>query len=80
MTGEPPKAEYRRAACPRCGARTERQAETICRPDRDITDEYTCPAGEKTDAQGFFIQETPASINLWVDWQLAQDAKAEIAA
>lgn len=29
--------------CSKCGARSAEEAETKCRPSRDITDEYGCP-------------------------------------
>lgn len=54
--------QTKRSACPKCGARTEKQAETKCRPSQDETGEYSCPGSEATvDAQGWFLGPTKAA-------------------
>jgi hypothetical protein len=74
-----PGMDYERAPCPRCGATTIVEAETRCRPERDITDEWVCPAGENEDAEGYLCQPSAqgiANLNAWVDEQ-ARLLKAE---
>lgn len=75
MTEYPPqpKRELKRAPCPRCGARTLRQAETRCRPQRDFTDEYVCPSGDEADVDehGFFRVETDRYLKKMDEWYRA---------
>jgi hypothetical protein len=57
------------APCPRCGATTDREAETLCKPTLEACDEWTCP-GESSDEEGRLVQPTPeslAAIDAWVD-------------
>lgn len=59
--------------CPGCGARTEKEAETMCRPTTDQTGERSC-CGEFND-EGISVQPTPESIaamDAWIDEQVAQ--------
>ena len=66
---KPPTLEYKRAPCPQCGARTYRQAETRCRPTRDMTDEYTCPGDDGHEwPDGYLRQPTKESIRRLNDW------------
>lgn len=51
-----------RKACPRCGAANEATASTRCRPVQDQTGEYDCPAGDHTDADGYFLSPSAASL------------------
>jgi hypothetical protein len=51
-----------RRACSKCGAANEATASTRCRPVQDETGEYTCPAGEDRDADGFFLEPSVASL------------------
>jgi hypothetical protein len=54
--------------CPTCGARTEKEAETMCRPSSDETGERYCN-GEFNEA-GIAVQPTPESIaamDAWID-------------
>lgn len=46
------RRRYRLAHCPRCGARTEDEAGRKCRPEQDLTGEYTCPGVEEGDPFG----------------------------
>lgn len=69
MTVLAPGLDYERAPCPRCGAITSADAEGKCQPERDYTDEWTCPGSEE-DAEGFLLQPTAASIaalDAWCD-------------
>lgn len=52
-----------RRACPRCGAKTEKQAESMCRPQALAdTGDYTCPSDwAQVDAQGWFLGPTKAA-------------------
>lgn len=54
--------DWKPALCPQCGARTEDEAETLCLPTSDETGEYSCPGGERSDAQGRLLQPTPESL------------------
>ena len=38
-----PEMQFEEVPCSKCGAITEKQAETTCRPRQDITGEYVCP-------------------------------------
>jgi hypothetical protein len=51
-----------RKACEKCGASNERTAAGRCRPTQDQTGEYSCPAGDAADAEGFFLAPSAASI------------------
>lgn len=65
---KPPPLKYERAPCPTCGATTEDEAGTMCRPGSDQTGEVFC-AGE-FDGQGFSIKPTAASLaefDAWID-------------
>lgn len=64
---QPFELEFERRPCPDCGAETDVEAETKCRPSRDATDEWVC-AAEKTDAEGFFIFPTAESLARYCDW------------
>ena len=58
------------AACPKCGAATVKQAESLCVPSQDETGEYYCPGSDREDAAGYLLQPTPQSIeamNAWID-------------
>lgn len=54
--------QTKRSACPKCGAKNEKQAETKCRPSQDETGEYSCPGSDgMVDAQGWFLGPTKAA-------------------
>ena len=58
--------------CPRCGARNEKEAETMCRPNTDQAGERSC-VGEFNEA-GIAVQPTPESVaamDAWIDQQVA---------
>lgn len=79
MTGMPP-LDWQRAPCPACGATTVKEAETMCKPQRDETGESDCAGSEREDAEGFLLQPTAASIaviDAWCDEQLAAEEAAE---
>lgn len=78
MSDPEPALVYVRAKCPKCGARTLKQAETMCRPTLGIDDEYTCPAGENEDAAGFLRQPTTASIKAQDDWHGREAARQNL--
>jgi hypothetical protein len=61
-----PPLHMKRAPCPQCGARTEKQAETMCKQTLGWDDEYHC-AGE-FDAKGWSVQPTPESIKAIDEW------------
>lgn len=54
------------APCAQCGARTERQAETMCKATQGIDGDYHC-AGE-FDARGRSVTPTPESIRAIDEW------------
>lgn len=65
-----PALQYERAPCPWCGAKTEDEAGTMCKPKSDQTGEVSC-AGD-FDAAGFSIAPTAASLaalDAWIDRQ-----------
>jgi hypothetical protein len=68
----------KRAPCPTCGARTEKQAGTRCQAQQDQTGEYWCPGTDvPTDKAGFFLYETAKSIarfDAWIDTRIANQA------
>jgi hypothetical protein len=56
---------YHRAPCSRCGAVTEVEAATRCRPTLGCDDEYWCPGSDvEADAEGYLRDLTPD----WVAW------------
>lgn len=61
-----PAPEYELAPCPKCGARTEGEAETACKPRPDVTDEYVCPGEFNSD--GWSVRTTAASQKAIDDW------------
>jgi hypothetical protein len=61
-----PPLKMKRSPCIQCGARTERQAETMCKQTLGHDDEYHC-AGE-FDGQGWSVRPTPESIQRLDDW------------
>lgn len=66
--GSMPELKYQRAACHFCGAVTELEAETKCKPTTDETGERYC--GSDFDAEGFSVtptQESLAAQNAWID-------------
>lgn len=71
-TTDPPPAEiWAPAPCPRCGARTEREAEAVCKPGFDETGEHVCP-GSQQDAEGRILQPSPeylAALDAWIERQ-----------
>jgi|JI10StandDraft_1071094.scaffolds.fasta_scaffold151030_9 hypothetical protein len=72
--GECAGIEYETAPCPRCGATSEKMAETKCRPTSDQTGEYECPG--EFDKDGVSVQPTAASLaamDAWIDEQVAAD-------
>jgi hypothetical protein len=69
-----PPLKYKRKPCSQCGARTEKQAETVCKQQQDVTGEYSC-AGE-FDRFGWSIQPTPESIKTMDDWCVAEMRKS----
>lgn len=65
--GDPrPPLKFKRTPCPQCGARTEKQAETMCKQTLGYDDEYHC-AGE-FDANGWSIQPTAESLKANDEW------------
>ena len=69
MSREPaPALLFERAPCPKCGATTAQEAETLCKPIRGVDDEWTCPAGEQEDAEGYLLQPTRESIKALDAW------------
>lgn len=74
--------QTKRSACPKCGARTEKQAETMCRPTQDETGDYSCPTDfTATDKQGWFLGPTKAaeaaSSAYWGEMCRRQEAEME---
>lgn len=68
------KSEMERAACPRCGARTEDEASTLCKPDTGPWGDYDCP-GDQSDDDGFILQPTAAALKRLDDWGTEQVEK-----
>ena len=63
-----PELQYRREPCHLCGAATEKEAATKCRPRSDETGERYC--GADFDADGFAISatvESLAAMDTWID-------------
>jgi len=63
-----PSLIYRREPCHLCGAVTEQEAETKCRPTSDQTGERGC--GSEFDKEGFAVAPTEASLiaeAAWID-------------
>ncbi|MDP3869201.1 hypothetical protein [Phenylobacterium sp.] len=67
---------WARGACPQCGAHTEEEAETLCRPSQTQDGEYVCAQpDEQSDAEGYLLQETPFAVaerDAWVDREVAK--------
>lgn len=61
-----PAMTYKRGPCIKCGARTEKQAETKCRPTQDMTGEWSCPG--EFDDKGWSKVPSPESIKAIDDW------------
>lgn len=61
-----PKQEKAHAPCVKCGAMTELEAETKCRPSQDMSGEYECPGD--FDEHGRSVVETQASIAAMAAW------------
>ena len=63
--------QLKRAACSRCGARTELEAERLCRPQQTPSGDYECPGDEHdADAAGYLRQPTAAAweeLGRWCD-------------
>lgn len=51
-----------RKPCSKCRAANQATAATRCRPTQDETGEYSCPAGEHTDDDGYFLEPSAASL------------------
>ena len=66
MNDPQPPLQFKRKPCSQCGARTEKQAETMCTQSLGYDDEYHC-AGE-FDKAGWSVQPTPESIKRLDDW------------
>lgn len=67
MTDDPmPSMEFKRGPCVKCGARTERQAETRCKPTQEIDGDYHCP-GDFNEA-GWSIVPTKAGLDRLDAW------------
>mgnify|MGYP003392964779 CR=1 FL=1 len=69
---QPPKVEYERAPCPRCGAVDMEDAGDKCRPSQDQTGEYWCSGefGDGGDNDGYSIKPTAAyiaALDAWID-------------
>lgn len=70
-----PELKFKRSPCPQCGARTEKQAETMCKQTLGYDDEYHC-SGE-FDAKGWSMTPTTeslAALEAWYGEQLKQQA------
>lgn len=64
--------------CPSCGAKTEKEAETMCRPTSDETGERSCNGD--FNAEGISVQATPESIaelDRWCTEQAQRDDDAD---
>jgi hypothetical protein len=71
MTTKMPPVRFEPGPCPGCGATTEVEANTMCKPSTDQTGEVSC-AGE-FDGSGRSIVPTTESIkaiNDWIDQQM----------
>src|SRR5262245_20749678 len=63
-----PSLRFERAPCCTCGAASETEAETKCRPTSDESGEKHC--GTDFDGSGFAITATAASLDVmdaWID-------------
>lgn len=67
---------YAPAPCPTCGARTEAEAETMCRPTQDFGGDWSCAAGDRADAEGRLTQPTKESLDAFDAW-LDREAKRQ---
>ena len=61
-----PPLKYKRRACSQCGAKTQRQAEKVCKQTQGIDGDYHC-AGE-FDSTGWSVQPTDDSIKAMDNW------------
>lgn len=68
---EMPRLVWIPAPCPKCGAKTEAEAEIRCRPSTDWTGERYCD-GEFED--GVSVQPTAESLAALDDWFVAHAA------
>lgn len=75
MGEKPPALKFKEAPCILCGARTERQAETRCKPSLGIDDEYTCPG--EFNARGYSHVPTPESMKWLDDWYAAENRRID---
>lgn len=64
--GGPPSLVMKCAPCVHCGARTENQAETMCRSTQDWTGEHSCPG--EFDRNGRSVVPTAASLKALDDY------------
>jgi hypothetical protein len=67
MSEEPPALDFVRRPCPKCGSRTERQAESRCRPTQGYDGDYHCPGGEDW-RNGWRVEPTARSIKRLDDY------------
>ncbi len=72
MSEPMPKIEYAPAPCPGCGARTFKEAETMCRPTSDETGERSCagtdcPEPAPNDLLMFPTAASLAALDAWCD-------------
>lgn len=61
-----PELRYERAPCHMCGAVTEKEAETKCKPSTDPTSEWFC--GSDFDSEGYSVQPTTESLQVQDAW------------
>jgi hypothetical protein len=61
-----PAVEFKRAACSKCGAKTETEAGRLCRPVQDISGEYECPG--EFDPSGYCVVPTKESLKALDQW------------
>jgi hypothetical protein len=61
-----PPLRYERTPCHACGAATEAEAETKCRPSSDETGESWC--GTDFDAEGYAVSPTTESLQAQDAW------------
>lgn len=66
MSDPQPALVFKRKPCSQCGARTEKQAETMCTQSLGYDDEYHC-AGE-FDKSGWSVEATPESLKKNAEW------------
>ena len=79
--GDAPELKYARRACPQCGARTSRQAETVCKATQGMDGDYHCAGNDaKEDAHGWLLFHTEASLNALDAWYQQQGLMDDAAA